>query len=144
MHGKRHRDGDLPAIESGVDSEYWKHGVRSRGQDLPATVTDAGRRIMTWFQDGAIGRPDDKPAIVIEYPDSQDAQTVQIWFKDGFVGRTGGNTRPFMIQSDESQWFSPLMTRQSLSRGLANGSAACCPTARSSGLPPTSPSRARS
>lgn len=40
IHGKRHRDNDLPAIVSSRGTQRWfKHGKRHRDNDLPAVVT---------------------------------------------------------------------------------------------------------
>ena len=61
--GKRHRDGDLPAVVYAEGGQGWyQHGKLHRDGDLPAVVEAEGAQ--GWFQHGVIHRDGDLPAMV--------------------------------------------------------------------------------
>jgi hypothetical protein len=67
-NGKRHREGDLPAVQSATNSEWYKNGKRHREGHLPAVVFK-GRNLFSggeyneWWVNGVLHREDDLPAI---------------------------------------------------------------------------------
>ena len=61
--GKKHRDGDLPAVLHSEGSQFWyRHGKKHRDGDLPAYLWGDGSQ--GWCQNGNFHRGDDLPAIV--------------------------------------------------------------------------------
>ena len=60
-NGKRHRDGDLPAVEQNDRKEWFKNGLRHRDGDLPAIVWKNGTKL--WWQNGLRHRNGDLPAV---------------------------------------------------------------------------------
>ena len=80
--GKRHRDGDLPAVvfENG-DAVWYKDGKRHRDGDKPAVVFVSG--YCAWFINNKRHRDCDLPAIVYD-------ECKQSWYRHGKLHRDIG------------------------------------------------------
>lgn len=72
-NGKRHRDGDLPAVVGPFRSIWYQNGKRHRDGDQPAFI---GRGVKAWYQHGRLRRSGDQPSVVGKYG-------VQVWYQDG-------------------------------------------------------------
>jgi hypothetical protein len=67
-NGKRHREGDLPAVQSSTNAEWYKDGKRHREGGLPAVVLTDKKIICSgvyneWWENGVRHREGDLPAI---------------------------------------------------------------------------------
>jgi hypothetical protein len=78
--GKKHREGDKPAIEyvSGT-KEWWWHGEEHREGDLPAKEWENGSRL--WFWRRNLHREGDKPAV-------ECSSGYKAWYKHGKLQRS--------------------------------------------------------
>ena len=94
--GKKHRDGDLPAvIWTSGSQEWYKEGKQHRDHDRPAEIWADDTQ--WWYRDGLRHRDGDQPAII-------EADGSQEWHKDGKVHRDGGLAA--IIRADGSQtWY---------------------------------------
>ena len=94
-NGKVHRSGDLPAVTSqNGTAEWWKHGKRHRDGDLPAVI-DVGSR--DWYKHGKRHRDGDLPAIIW-------SDGAQEWYKNDMRYRDGN--QPAVINADgEWEWY---------------------------------------
>jgi hypothetical protein len=97
--GKRHRDGDLPAVAWADGTQYWyRHGKRHRDGDLPAVVEPDGTQF--WYQHGEFHRSFDLPAVV--RPDGR-----QEWWVDGRLQSNLDRERTRAVMAQAVRW-SPL------------------------------------
>ena len=55
VNGKRHRDGDKPAIEDKYGKEWWVNGIRHRANNKPALIMRAGE-YKEWWVNGEYKR----------------------------------------------------------------------------------------
>lgn len=83
LHGKLHRDNDLPAVEGNETrtkgyGEWWQDGLRHREGDLPAFVK---WHAQMWWRRGVLHRDGDLPAVI-------DGKKME-WWKDGVRHRDG-------------------------------------------------------
>ena len=61
--GKRHREGDQPAVIDLVGTkEWWKEGNLHREGDQPAIIYADGTKM--WYKDGKRHREGDQPALI--------------------------------------------------------------------------------
>jgi len=64
LDGKRHRDGDLPAVVLANGSKWWyQDGNFHRDGDKPAIISADGAKV--WYQHGKRHREGDKPAVIL-------------------------------------------------------------------------------
>lgn len=92
--GKRHREGDRPAIvHTGGAQTWYKHGKRHRDGDKPADIYPNGSQI--WYKNGKIHRDGDKPADI--QPNGS-----QTWYKNGKIHRDNG---PAHIYGSTGDWY---------------------------------------
>jgi hypothetical protein len=91
-NGKRHRDGDKPALVSRKREEWWVNGKHHREGDLPAVVDDQSK---FWYKNGILHREGDLPAAV--------NGGNQIWSKYGKFHREGD--KPAIILGDRQEWW---------------------------------------
>ena len=117
VNGKRHRDGDLPAIDNNVTGkqEWWVNGKRHRDGGLPAVVGTFGLR--EWWVAGKLHRDGDQPAVVSYWH--------QIWVVNGKRHRDGGMPaveRSYQTASIGRQewWFEGHQISQAQSKWIAN------------------------
>ena len=84
-NGKRHRDGDKPAIQSERNSEWYVDGKHHREGGLPAVISTGrnGRPYKEWWVDGKRHREGGLPAI-----ESDDTHLTE-WWVDGKRHREG-------------------------------------------------------
>lgn len=75
VHGKAHRDGDLPAKVCQEFTSYFKDGVPHRDGDLPAVIYRDGTQI--WIKEGKIHRTDG-PAVCYH-----DSSRTDEWYFEG-------------------------------------------------------------
>jgi len=94
-HGKRHRDGDRPAVElSDGTKEWWKDGELYREEDRPAVEYPGGAK--EWYQNGVLHRDGDRPAII-------GSDGTKMWYRNGELHRD--NDLPTMEYADgKKEW----------------------------------------
>jgi hypothetical protein len=113
-HGKRHRTGDLPAIEdTDGGKEWYLHGKMHRDFDLPASSMpstfwiDVGGGIRladveTWAYRGKAHRDGDKPARITRYGEGE--VVLMEWIRYGKLHR--GNDQPAKVYTKGRQeWY---------------------------------------
>jgi hypothetical protein len=82
VNGKRHREGDLPAIErANGDKSWYVNGKLNRKAGLPAFEGANGDK--SWLKDGKLHRDGDLPAV--EYANGDKS-----WYVNGKLNREGG------------------------------------------------------
>jgi hypothetical protein len=82
IDGKRHRDGDKPAVIDCYGSQIWyKNGLIHRDMDRPA-ILDCFNRTKIWVYMGTYHRDGDEPAVLLldEHNEIYKAE----WFRHGF------------------------------------------------------------
>jgi len=96
LNGKKHRDGDKPAIETASGNKVWyKNGKQHRDGDKPAIEYAYGHKL--WYQYGKRHRDGDKPAV--EYADGH-----KEWYKNGKTHRDGD--KPAVEYANgHKEWF---------------------------------------
>ena len=101
-NGKRHREGDLPAVYSRTNSEWYENGKRHREGGLPAVVF-MGRDLFSpggyneWWVNGVRHREGGLPALQAQNGRSE-------WWVNGVRHREGG--LPAMITvSGYCEWW---------------------------------------
>ena len=95
-NGKRHRDGDLPAVEwPGGTKEYYKNGERHRDGDLPAIEGIDGRKY--YYKNGELHRDGDLPSI------ESSNGTKKYYYKNGELHRDGD--LPAIEEPDGTKYY---------------------------------------
>jgi len=93
---KKHREGDLPAVErANGDREWWSFGSRNREEDKPAIEHANGDR--EWWVGGIRHREGDKPAVEL-------ANGRKEWWVSGLKHREGGKPAVVRADSDIEHW----------------------------------------
>jgi antitoxin component YwqK of YwqJK toxin-antitoxin module len=95
-YGRRHRDGDKPAVcwwYEGIlqRQEWWKNGKEHRDGDKPAECTwlyNSTHQEQIWWKNGKIHRDGDKPALC-EFYEKNMNPVRQVWLKNGQIHRAG-------------------------------------------------------
>lgn len=97
--GKRHRDNDLPAVETAYSIQWWKNGKRHRDNDLPAQIEIRGKeKYEHWWINGKRHREGDKPTQlkIGEYG-------FEIYHKNGKLHREGD--KPASMSISGHRWY---------------------------------------
>ena len=95
--GKRHRDGDEPAVIYPVGTREWyKNGELHRDGDEPAVIYPGGGT-RYWYKNGELHRDGDEPAVI-------EPGGTRYWYKNGELHRDGDE--PAVIESDGTrEWY---------------------------------------
>lgn len=95
QNDKLHRDGDRPAVVNANGDKWWyRHGILHRGGDRPAIENSNSKR---WYQNDKLHRDGDRPAV--EYIDGEKS-----WYLLGELHRDGD--RPAIIEADGTKhWY---------------------------------------
>lgn len=94
LHGKLHRDGDLPAIITGEGKRAWyQNGELHREGDLPAMVSE---RTQKWYLHGKLHRDNDLPAVI-------KTNGSQYWYQHDELHRD--NDLPAVIKQNFRGWY---------------------------------------
>ena len=90
--GKRHRDGDLPAVIDQFSEEWYKDVKSHREGDRPAFISDG---FQEWYRDGKRHRDGGFPAVI-------DTDRME-WYVNDVYHRDGG--LPAVIDGAVQKWY---------------------------------------
>jgi hypothetical protein len=99
-HGKKHRDGDLPAVIDNKKQIWYKNAFMHRDNELPAYVDG---KTMKWCVNGQLHRDNDLPAViehkVLTYINPPESTLCVSWFNKGKLHRN--DDKPAIIRGKE-------------------------------------------
>lgn len=96
QNNQLHRDGDKPAFITPTAKLWYKHGMKHRDGDRPAYVDIYGKKI--WYKNGLVHRDGDQPACIDHeqpFPNGTVYMT-KTWYQNGDMHRD--NDEPAVIR----------------------------------------------